>query len=162
VQSFLIQRGFILPVTVTGVVPVVLAVSTGDWRRAVPLTLLAGALLYGWGLVLLLRTTGLFARHRGSLAPWNPPQELVVTGPYRYSRNPMITGVYAMLLGEAMALRSPFLAVWCAAFMIGMSSHIVFQEEPLLRARFGEPYDAYCKSVPRWLPRLRSYSPPES
>src|SRR5206468_12404583 len=100
-----------------------------------------------------------FARHDGSLAPWNPPKQLVVVGLYRYCRNPMITGIYAMLTGEALALRSPWVAGWAALFMIGMTSHIVFQEEPLLRDRFGESYDDYCKHVPRWLPRLIPYIP---
>jgi len=58
------------------------------------------------GLSLLLVTTQLFARHDGSLAPWNPPKHLVVIGLYRYCRNPMITGIYAMLIGEALALCS--------------------------------------------------------
>src|SRR5262249_44286748 len=143
-------------------VPVTLAIATGDWRKAVPISVLAGLILYGWGVSLLVRTTRLFASHHGSLAPWNPPREIVLSGPYRYSRNPMITGVYAMLLGETMALRSPWIGAWCAAFMIGMGSHIVLHEEPLLRERFGEAYDAYRKNVPRWLPRLRPYSRPKT
>ena len=62
-----------------------------------------------------------------------------------------------MLLGEAVALQSPWLAVWALAFVIGMSSHIVLHEEPMLRKRFGESYATYCKYVPRWFPRLTAY-----
>ena len=95
VRSFLFRRGFILPVTVTGVIPLAITLATGAWRGAFLASILAGAPLYAAGLSMLILTTGLFDRHHGSLAPWNPPTELVVTGPYRYCRNPMITGIYA-------------------------------------------------------------------
>jgi protein-S-isoprenylcysteine O-methyltransferase Ste14 len=160
VRSFLFKRGFVLPVTVTGLIPVLLALSTGAWRAAVLASILPGAALYAAGLSLLILTTGLFARHHGSLAPWNPPTEMVVVGPYRYCRNPMITGIYCMLLGETVALLSPWIGAWFVTFVIGMGSHIVLQEEPLLRKRFGDPYDRYCRAVPRWLPRRTPYSPP--
>ena len=79
-RSFLLQRGFILPVTVTGVVPIVITLATGAWRAVSIATVVPGALLYGAGLAMLVATTGLFHRHHGSLAPWNPPKELVVVG----------------------------------------------------------------------------------
>jgi protein-S-isoprenylcysteine O-methyltransferase Ste14 len=158
-RSFLFKRGFILPVVVTGVVPLVLALATGAWRAVVLTSILPGSLLYAAGLSLLILTTGLFARHYGSLAPWNPPTEMVVVGPYRYCRNPMIIGVYAMLLGETVALQSAWVGAWFLAFVVGMSSHIVLHEEPGLQERFGEPYNLYCKNVPRWLPRVTPYSP---
>jgi protein-S-isoprenylcysteine O-methyltransferase Ste14 len=160
VRSFLFKRGFILPVTVTGLIPVAIAIATEAWRSAVVASVVLGAVFYLAGLFMLVATTSLFARHHGSLAPWNPPTEMVVVGPYRYCRNPMITGIYAMLLGEALALRSPWIGAWFFTFAIGMTSHIVFQEEPLLRERFGEPYDRYRRGVPRWLPRLTPYDPP--
>ena len=71
----------------------------------------------------------------------------------------MISGVYAMLLGEAIALWSPWLAAWFGAFVLGMSTNIVLIEEPALRRRFGAPYERYCANVPRWLPRLAPYTP---
>jgi protein-S-isoprenylcysteine O-methyltransferase Ste14 len=155
----LFTRGFILPVTVTGLIPIAIALATEAWRGAVPASVVPGAALYIAGLSLLLVTTRLFARHHGSLAPWNPPTEMVIVGPYRHCRNPMISGIYAMLLGEAAALRSPWIGAWFLVFVVGMTSHIVFQEEPLLRERFGEPYDRYCRRIPRWLPRLTPYDP---
>jgi protein-S-isoprenylcysteine O-methyltransferase Ste14 len=157
VRGFLVRRGFILPVTVTGVVPIAITVATSAWRDASALSIVAGGALYVAGLSLLILTTQLFARHDGSLAPWNPPKHLVVIGLYRYCRNPMITGIYSMLAGEALALVSPWLAAWAALFMIGMTSHIVFQEERLLRERFGDAYDHYRRHVPRWLPRVTPY-----
>jgi protein-S-isoprenylcysteine O-methyltransferase Ste14 len=71
----------------------------------------------------------------------------------------MMTGIYAILAGEALAFRSPWLAAWAAAFIVAMSSHIVFREEPTLRQRFGEAYVRYCAPVPRWVPRVKPYHP---
>jgi protein-S-isoprenylcysteine O-methyltransferase Ste14 len=159
VRSFLFKKGFILPVTVTGIIPLTIILATSAWQGAVLFSIVPGALLYLAGISMLVQTTGLFARHHGSLAPWNPPTEMVIVGPYRYARNPMITGIYAMLVGETVAFRSPWVGAWCATFVVGMTSHIVFQEEPLLRKRFGEAYDRYCQHVPRWLPRLSPYDP---
>ena len=159
-RRFLFKRGFILPVTVTGLFPIAIALATGGVAgRRRPASVALGALFYLAGLSMLVLTTGLFARHHGSLAPWNPPTEMVLVGPYRHCRNPMISGIYAMLLGEALALRSPWDRRLGLAFVVGMTSHIVFQEEPRLRERFGEPYDCYRRSVPRWVPRLTPYDP---
>jgi protein-S-isoprenylcysteine O-methyltransferase Ste14 len=156
-RSFLLRRGFILPVTVTGIVPIALIFTLKLWRTVELPYALAGALLYAGGLTLLIRTASLFAQHHGSLAPWNPPTEMVVAGPYRFWRNPMISGVYAMLLGETLAFSSLPLGAWALTFIVGMSSHIFFQEEPALRERFGDAYLRYCRAVPRWLPRLTPY-----
>lgn len=160
--SFLFKRGFILPVTVTGLVPLLLTLATRAWTGASAPSLAFGAMLVVAGLFMLATTTQLFARGHGSLAPWNPPTELVVTGPYRFCRNPMISGIYAILVGEALAFCSPWLGAWAALFIVGMSSHIVFQEEPTLRRRFGDAYVHYCENVPRWVPRLTPYQPGQS
>jgi protein-S-isoprenylcysteine O-methyltransferase Ste14 len=159
VFSFLFKRGFILPVTVTGLVPLVIIFATGAWTKTAGASLVGGVCLVGSGLAMLVSTTQLFARSHGSLAPWNPPTELVASGPYRFSRNPMITGIYCVLAGETLAFRSPWLLAWALAFIVAMSSHILFQEEPLLRRRFGESYVRYCENVPRWMPRLTPYQP---
>ena len=157
VLRFLFKRGFILPVTVTGLVPLAIILSTRAWRTATVLSVAGGALFYLAGLALLVSTTSLFARHHGSLAPWNPPTELVATGPYRHCRNPMISGVYSMLIGEAIAFLSLPIALWALIFIVGMSSIIFFEEEPRLRERFGASYEEYCKHVPRWIPRRSPY-----
>jgi protein-S-isoprenylcysteine O-methyltransferase Ste14 len=157
--SFLFKRGFVLPVSVTGLVPLIIVFVTAAWTRATALSLILGAMLVVFGLVMLIATTQLFARANGSLAPWNPPTELVIVGPYRFCRNPMITGIYVILAGEALAFISPWLVAWAVMFVVGMSSHIIFQEEPTLRQRFGEAYVRYCENVPRWVPRAKPYQP---
>jgi protein-S-isoprenylcysteine O-methyltransferase Ste14 len=156
VKAFLFQRGFILPVMVTGVIPIGLAVLTHAWLGTSAPFVLLGAAVYAVGVRLLARTTNLFASHRGSLAPWNPPQDMVSSSLYRHVRNPMMLGIFHMLAGEAIALRSLAIGAWLAVFAIGQHIYIVFDEEPLLRKRFGEPYARYCAKVPRWIPRVHA------
>ena len=122
------------------------------WALAVP-----GALLIAVGLTLVAWTVGLFATEgEGTLAPWDPTARLVIRGPYRFVRNPMIGGVFLVLLGEAALFGSPALLIWLAAVLAVNTVYIPLVEEPGLRKRFDEEYDAYCRAVPRWLPRVLS------
>jgi protein-S-isoprenylcysteine O-methyltransferase Ste14 len=89
----------------------------------------------------------------GTLAPIDPPRNLVVRGPYRYLRNPMYLGVLAVLTGEAIAFRSRFLPPFVLFFMFGVNLFVRFYEEPALRRQFGETYIRYCAAVPRWVPQ---------
>ena len=114
------------------------------------------------GLILLIWTINLFARlGRGTLAPWEPPKRLVVTGPYRYVKNPMITGVLFILLGEALLLHSWPIAAWMVFFFITNAIYFPLVEEKGLERRFGEGYVLYGKNVPRWIPRLRPWDKPK-
>ncbi len=113
------------------------------------------------GLLLMARTITLFARvGRGTLAPWDPTSRLVIRGPYRHVRNPMISGVMAVLLGEAVFFGSWALAVWFACFALVNAVWMPLVEEPGLEQRFGDDYRAYREAVPRWIPRLRAWTPP--
>jgi protein-S-isoprenylcysteine O-methyltransferase Ste14 len=89
----------------------------------------------------------------GTLAPIDPPKHLVVRGLYRYVRNPMYVGVISILLGESLFFAS--LRLLCYAFAVFCIVHlfVLLYEEPTLRRRFGESYDAYRQSVRRWWPR---------
>jgi protein-S-isoprenylcysteine O-methyltransferase Ste14 len=109
----------------------------------------AGFLLFAWCVTLFVRVG------RGTLAPWDPTRSLVAVGPYRHIRNPMITGVTSMLLGEAVFWNSGVLALWAASFLLINHLYFVVLEEPGLERRFGRAYQAYRAEVPRWLPRLR-------
>jgi protein-S-isoprenylcysteine O-methyltransferase Ste14 len=93
-----------------------------------------------------------WTRGRGTLAPWDPPAKFVVEGPYRIVRNPMITGVILVLFGEACVLRSQPLALWGGLFLLINVIYIPVLEEPMLVARFGEPYVEYCRTVGRFMP----------
>jgi protein-S-isoprenylcysteine O-methyltransferase Ste14 len=151
----------LLPGTVCVLVPL-LALSRGTnigWGLggvAVALPVLLGLALIGAGFSLWLWTVRLFARvGRGTLAPWDPTERLVVEGPYRRLRNPMISGVLAVLIGEAALFGSLPLLAWAAAFFVLNQAFFLLYEEPSLERRYGEPYRAYKREVPRWLPRPR-------
>ncbi len=123
--------------------------------------LAVGVLLMLGGSLVVARTVRDFASvGRGTLAPWDPPRRLVVTGLHRHMRNPMMSGVVVILLGEALAFRSLDLLVWAGLFALMIAVHVPLIEEPGLRRRFGAHYDRYRQNVPRWLPRLRAWEPP--
>jgi protein-S-isoprenylcysteine O-methyltransferase Ste14 len=154
----------LLPVVNAVVVPA-LIVLLGDSANpgwGVPaLTISAGVALAAVGLTLMYRTIRLFAtRGEGTLAPWDPPRKLVVEGPYRYVRNPMISGVWFVLAGEATILGSVGIAVWLAAFAAGNVIYMRLSEEPGLDRRFGEDYRAYKREVPAWIPRTTPWAGP--
>ena len=114
----------------------------------------AGALVFASGLVFAVWTMRLFATAgEGTPAPWAPPRRLVVLGPYRHVRNPMITSVLAMLAGESLLSGSWPLASWMVVFFVLSWIAFVNVEEPGLERRFGEDYRRYKANVPRWVPR---------
>lgn len=118
----------------------------------------AGVLSGILGLLLFAASLRRFAvEGRGTLAPWDPPRRLVVRGPYRYVRNPMISGVLFMLAGIALVVRSWPHAAWAAIFAGLNLVFIVLIEEPMLEVRFGEEYRAYARAVPRLVPSLRPW-----
>jgi protein-S-isoprenylcysteine O-methyltransferase Ste14 len=150
----------VLPGTAAVAVPAVILIGGGSsigWNlagAAAALPVLLGLALIASGFALWLWTVRLFARvGRGTLAPWDPTERLVVEGPYRHVRNPMITAVTIVLAGEAALFGSSSLLIWLAAFVA--INHVYFRvfEEPGLEARFGEEYRTYRRQVPRWLPR---------
>jgi protein-S-isoprenylcysteine O-methyltransferase Ste14 len=111
------------------------------------------------GLVLMIATIRLFVTvGKGTLAPWEPPQKLVVRGVYRYVRNPMISGVGLVLLGESVLTASLPLCGWFLVFLAVNSVYIPLSEEPGLVKRFGEEYLNYKQNVPRWIPRLTPWA----
>ena len=120
----------------------------------------AGVGVLAVGLVLFAASLRRFVTEgRGTLAPWDPPRRLVVRGPYRFVRNPMISGVVFVLFGEALVLRSMPHAAWAAGFFALNLIYIPLVEEPMLEARFGESYREYRRHVPRFRPRLSPWSP---
>ena len=144
----------LLPGTVAVVIPA-LILSFEDTNIR-PATAVLGACAIAAGLGLVAWTIALFVRlGRGTLAPWDPTSRLVVQGPYRYVRNPMITGVGTILAGEAIFFRSWGIAIQLAVFAVVNAIYFPLVEEPGLRRRFGAEYEEYCARVPRWVPRVR-------
>lgn len=110
------------------------------------------------GLALFVWTVYLFwAFGKGTLAPWTPTQRLIIRGPYKYCRNPMISGVLFVLLGETMFLNSVNILIVAGAFFIINTIYFILKEEPDLCKRFGKEYEAYKQNVPRWIPKFNSY-----
>ena len=91
---------------------------------------------------------------RGTPAPWDAPQHLVVRGLYRRVRNPMYVGITAILIGEVVLLESWGLLLYAAVIWLAFNTFVLAYEEPALRAQFGASYDEYRRAVPRWVPRL--------
>jgi protein-S-isoprenylcysteine O-methyltransferase Ste14 len=155
----------VLPVAVTvlvplwilqryGIMPSLGASSGALLLQGVALTILA------LGLLLFFSSLRRFVLDgRGTLAPWDPPPHLVIQGPYRFVRNPMISGVVFILAGEAGILRSGPHALWALAFLGVNLVYIPLFEEPSLRVRFGDAYREYCRHVPRIFPRLHPWMP---
>jgi protein-S-isoprenylcysteine O-methyltransferase Ste14 len=152
----------LLPTMVAVVVPrwILRAYAATDSRwPAGPATLTArtlGLLVMLAGVSLVAWCIALFARvGRGTLAPWDPTSRLVAVGPYRYTRNPMITGVATILIGEAIFTGSRWIALWATTFIVVNHIYFLASEEPGLEARFRDSYREYKASVPRWIPRIR-------
>jgi protein-S-isoprenylcysteine O-methyltransferase Ste14 len=150
----------LLPATMTIVIPALLVIAYGTsigWQLpgiAAALPVLAGAVAVIAGLGLAIATIGLFGREgEGTLAPWDPTRRLVVRGPYRRVRNPMITGVGLIVLGEAAILGSPSILIAFGIFAVANLVYIPLIEEPGLIRRFGGEYEEYRRAVPRWIPR---------
>ncbi len=119
---------------------------------------IAGVVLFLSGFALFAWCVSLFARvGEGTLAPWDPTRRLVAVGPYLYMRNPMITGVVTMLLGETLFLGSRAVGIWAATFIAINQIYFVISEEPGLERRFGAAYIEYKSAVPRWIPMARPW-----
>jgi len=151
----------LLPGNVTIVVPAVILIAGhgpdvgwGFDGLVAVLPGLTGVMLVASGFALWAWTVRLFARiGQGTLAAWDATRHLVVAGPYAYVRNPMITAVLAVLLGEAALFGSPWLLIWSAAFFAINCMYFLMYEEPGLERRFGDEYRLYKRNVPRWIPR---------
>ncbi len=156
----------LLPFVVTVVIPIwIMARYEPPAIRSVTVVLLRilGMITLGLGFFLFAHSLRRFATEgEGTLAPWDPPRKLVVRGPYRFVRNPMISGVLLILFGEAMLFHSPALGVWALTFFALNAVVIPLIEEPQLRDRFGEAYIEYCNNVPRLIPRTTPWISPHS
>ncbi len=162
----LVRSLIVLPGTALVFVPAaILWATAGSAWAAAPISyrdweFWLAALLFVPGLALAAWTVRLFlTMGKGTPAPWDPPRKLVVRGPYRHLRNPMISGVLALLLAEAVVFRSWPLAAWMALFLLANAVYFRLSEEKGLERRFGQDYRLYKAQVPRWLPRLRPWDP---
>lgn len=111
-----------------------------------------GIFLFVIGAVILFDCIVRFAvQGEGTLSPADPTRKLVISGLYKYSRNPMYWGVMLMLIGEGMFFESGGLWIYTTFIFIAFNLFIRLVEEPRLRKDFGEEYDTYRKKVRRWI-----------
>ena len=124
-----------------------------------PVTLrVLGAILIAAGLMPLLESIWRFIFvGRGTLVPTMPTEHLVVSGLYRYVRNPMYVGVLTAIAGEGLLMRSGGLAIEFLAAGLAFALFVRLYEEPRLMRTFPEEYGMYRRNVRRWLPRLRPW-----
>jgi protein-S-isoprenylcysteine O-methyltransferase Ste14 len=150
---------FVAPGFVAGVVPFWLT----HWRFQPPLLgldflRLIGAALILFGGVIVLDSFGRFAfQGGGTPAPVLPTKHLVVTGLYRYVRNPMYVGVVAAILGQGLLFANKNTLVYGGLVWLAFHLFVVFYEEPTLRGTFGREYETFSGNVRRWIPRVRPY-----
>ena len=112
----------------------------------------SGAIIFLTGLSIMLTCIISFAiKGRGTLSPADPTKKLVVSGLYRFSRNPMYVGVTLILIGEAIFFQSVELWIYSLFIFIAFYIFIMLVEEPRLRKDFGEEYNRYCEKVRRWI-----------
>jgi len=124
--------------------------------------LVGGALIVA-GLAPLLESIWRFVTvGQGTLMPTVPTERLVVSGLYRYVRNPMYVGGMAALVGEIVLFQKPDLAVYAALAWLGVHGFVCFYEEPTLKRRYPQDYPRYQQNVPRWLPRLTAWHDTEN
>jgi protein-S-isoprenylcysteine O-methyltransferase Ste14 len=95
----------------------------------------------------------------GTPVPVAPPRRLVVGGAFRFVRNPSYVAAVAAVVGQGFLLASPGVLAYGGLLALAFHLFVVGYEEPTLRRTFGADYEAYCRSVPRWLPRPRSHRP---
>ena len=116
---------------------------------------IVGVILAGLGVFIFLYSSFAFKRYgKGTPVPIEPPKELVAVGLYKHVRNSMYLGYFGIVFAEFLIFGHLFLLFYAIVFVILTHLYVVFVEEPGLKIRFGNHYDQYLKSVPRWVPKL--------
>lgn len=119
---------------------------------------LFGGVLIALGAVGLLDSFARFALHGlGTPAPVFPTRQLVVTGLYRYVRNPMYVAVVSTILGQGILFGNVQVLEYGVVVWVLLHLFVLGYEEPTLRASFGAEYQTFCAKVPRWIPRLNAW-----
>lgn len=113
-----------------------------------------GAGLAGFGTYLYLWSAAQLLRRRTSAMPGREATALLTHGWYGHTRHPLLLGVVAILLGEAVFFSSLALLGYALVYWLWLTLFVALKEEPDLRRTFGADYDAYCREVPRWIPKV--------
>ena len=144
---------FLLPGTVTVLIPYWIVSSRRDGVSNNSVRYLGVPLILIGATGLLWCIWDFFSKGRGTLAPIDPPKNLVVHGLYHYVRNPMYASVVTILIGEAIFFMSSSVLIEAGVFFTLAYLFVVFYEETILRHEFVESYETYTQRVGRWIPR---------
>ena len=145
------------PGVVAGLIPWLIT----DWRSLPPgdapgALRWTGIILIAAGLAVVIEAFARFAWvGLGTPAPVAPTRTLVVSGFYRFVRNPMYLAVTSLILGQAVLFANWGVALYGVVVVAAFHTFVTLYEEPTLRATYEEEYDAYCARTPRWIPRVR-------
>lgn len=145
------------PLVVTAVIPLlILWLGGAAFPTSIGLLQLVGflGLAFGLGMACWCMWAFIFVG-RGMPTSVDPPRALVSAGLYRVTRNPMYCALLLMIFGEALFFGSGWLALHLAVTWLGLHLFVTWYEEPAMRRRFGDDYNRYCRSVPRWFWPLR-------
>ena len=127
-----------------------------SWPLSNGLSWLIGAPLMVIGIGVTAWSVSHFLIVKGTPVPFNPPPSLVISGPYHYVRNPMLTGVFLLLFGIGFAIKSLSLVVLFTPLFVGANFwEIKHIEEPELIRRLGEDYVAYHRKTPMFMPKIK-------
>lgn len=141
------------PGLVAGLIPYLLFKWEGKafWPEVWTISNTVGAVLAVSGFFILMICIRRFATEgQGTLSPLDPTKKLVISGLYKYSRNPMYVGVILLLLGEAVFGRSMVLLFYTGIVFTVFNLFIFLHEERRLKRDFGREYEDYCRKVRRW------------
>ena len=128
-------------------------------RKAVPLSLGfalglrvgAGVLILACGVSLVVSARILFKRTGQSPIPWKPTPELILQGPYRFTRNPMYLGVTLFVIGLGLALNNLWISLFAGLALFVVHFIAVLPEERYLAEKFGESYRSFLAQVRRYV-----------
>jgi protein-S-isoprenylcysteine O-methyltransferase Ste14 len=137
----------VLPGMVAFAIPIAIGTAAG---RPVQRVAVAVVVLCAGTALLLWCVREFYVAGRGTLASWAPPKQLVTSGPYRVSRNPMYVGVLTILIGWWLLWDSRTLLIYPLVVLCAFQLHILFAEEPWAARTFGAAWQAYRDRVPRW------------
>ena len=154
----LIKAIILFPLNVMGVIPALILWFSGKLEsyQFMAISTASGGIFIMVGLYIIWITVSLFTDYgKGTPAPYSPPKILVAIGIYSYVRNPMMIGVWFVLIGEASLFMSIGILIWFSIFFIASILFVTLWEEEDLENRFGESYREYKNNVPRWIPRIR-------
>jgi protein-S-isoprenylcysteine O-methyltransferase Ste14 len=152
----------VTPGTVAGLIPWLITRWHAEQIPLAPLLQVLGSGAVAAGLAVLIESFARFALQGiGTPAPTHPTRHLVTEGAYRYVRNPMYVAVLAIIIGQATLFADTRLVAYGAVVWLACHLFVITYEEPTLLRIFGSAYDGYRSNVPRWMPRLRPWNPPQ-